>query len=115
MVQPDHFGIGFQHFIRQGAEGQQQFPQRLAQAGASLMVRHTVPQQGGYLGPWHPLARMQAKITEDSAGLAAAWHQILTQIADGPKRAEEVDANNRLPGADIQRHKVVLIGILLRQ
>jgi hypothetical protein len=26
-----------------------------------------------------------------------------------------VDANNRLPGADIQRHKVVLIGILLRQ
>jgi hypothetical protein len=26
-----------------------------------------------------------------------------------------MDANNRLPGADIQRHKVVLIGILLRQ
>jgi hypothetical protein len=26
-----------------------------------------------------------------------------------------VDANNRLPGADIQRHKVVLIGILYRQ
>jgi hypothetical protein len=26
-----------------------------------------------------------------------------------------VDANNCLPGADIQRHKVVLIGILLRQ
>jgi hypothetical protein len=26
-----------------------------------------------------------------------------------------VDANNRLPGADIQRHKVVLIGILSRQ
>jgi hypothetical protein len=26
-----------------------------------------------------------------------------------------VDANNRLPGADIERHKVVLIGILYRQ
>jgi hypothetical protein len=26
-----------------------------------------------------------------------------------------MDANNRLPGADIQRHKVVLIGILYRQ
>jgi hypothetical protein len=79
------------------------------------MVRHPVPQQGGYLGPWHPLPGMQAKIAQDGAGLAAAGHQILTQIADGPKRAEEVDANNRLPGADIERHKVVLIGILYRQ
>jgi hypothetical protein len=26
-----------------------------------------------------------------------------------------MDANSRLPGADIQRHKVVLIGILSRQ
>ena len=58
---------------------------------------------------------MQAKIAKDGAGLAPARHQIFTQIADGPKRAEEMDANNRLPGADTQRHKVVLIGILYRQ
>ncbi|MFN6267550.1 MAG: hypothetical protein ACK45D_15120 [Alphaproteobacteria bacterium] len=58
---------------------------------------------------------MEAKIAKDGAGLAPAGHQILTQIAYGPKRAEKVNANNRLPGADIQRHKVVLIGILYRQ
>ncbi|MFN8983258.1 MAG: hypothetical protein ACK5X9_12150 [Alphaproteobacteria bacterium] len=115
LVQPDHFGIGFQHLIRQGAESQQQFPQGLPQAGAGLLVRYPIPEQGGQFGPWHPLARMQAKIAQNGAGLAAAGHQILPQIADGAKRAEQVDANNRLPGADIQRHTVVLIGILLRQ
>jgi hypothetical protein len=87
----------------------------LPQAGAGLLVRYTIPEQCGYFGPGHPLASMQTKITQNGAGLAAAGHQILTQIADGPKRTKQVDANNRLPGADIQRHKVVLIGILLRQ
>jgi hypothetical protein len=58
---------------------------------------------------------MQAKITQNGAGLAAAGHQILSKVADGTQRAEKMDANNRLAGADIQRHKVVLIGILSRQ
>ena len=58
---------------------------------------------------------MQTKIAQDGARLAATGHHILTQIAYRPKRAEEMDANNRLSGADIQRHKIVLIGILSRQ
>ena len=115
LVEADHFGISFQNLLRQGAKGQQQFPQGLAQAGACLVVRYPVPKQRGYFGPWYPLPGMQAQIAKDGAGLAPAGYQILPQIADGPKGTEEMDANNRLPGADIQRHKVVLIGILSRQ
>jgi hypothetical protein len=58
---------------------------------------------------------MHAKIAQNGPGLAAAGHQILAKVADGAQRAEKMDANSRLAGADIQRHKVVLIGILSRQ
>jgi hypothetical protein len=58
---------------------------------------------------------MQAQISQNGARLAAPGHQILAKIANGTQRAEKMDANSRLPGADIQRHKVVLIGILSRQ
>ncbi|MCA3431556.1 MAG: hypothetical protein INF71_18285 [Roseomonas sp.] len=84
LVQADHFGIGFQDLIRQGTEGKQQLPQGLPQAGAGLLVRHPIPEQGRQFRPWHPLPGMKAKITQDGSGLAAAGHQILTQIADGP-------------------------------
>jgi hypothetical protein len=79
------------------------------------MVGYSVPEQSGYLGPWHPLPGMHAKIAQNGARLAAPWHQILAKVADGAQRAEKMDSNSRLPGADIQRHKVVLIGILSRQ
>jgi hypothetical protein len=58
---------------------------------------------------------MHAKITQNGAGFAAPGHQILAKVANGTQRAEKMDANSRLSGADIQRHQVVLIGILSRQ
>jgi hypothetical protein len=58
---------------------------------------------------------MQAKISQNGARLAAPWHQILAKVANGTQRAKKMDANSRLAGTDIQRHKVVLIGILSRQ
>ena len=79
------------------------------------MVGNPVPKQSGYLGPWHPLPGMHAKIAQNGARLAAPWHQILAKVANGTQRTKKMDANSRLPGADIQRHKVVLIGMLSRQ
>ena len=115
LIEPHHLGIGFKNFIRERPEGQQQLPQGLPEAGAGLMVGYPVPEQSGYFGPWHPLPGMQAKISQNGARLAAPGHQILAKVANGAQRAEKMDANSRLAGADIQRHKVVLIGILSRQ